>query len=91
MLASFIESLQTWNKAHDTRSKLQHSYIVLAIATLVLAGLIGLINYNLGQSVLVLACGLILMFIANAVLWALLESFLLNRLSSRKSNRRKNT
>lgn len=49
-----------------------------------IAGLTSLINYNLGQSILFVAAVTALVFIANAVLWALLESFVVSKLTRRK-------
>lgn len=87
MLQSLKESLQTWNKAHDDRAKLQHTYIVVALAVLVLAGLVGLINYDLGQSILFSAIVFSFAFIVNAVVWALLQSFVLSRLGRRAAKK----
>lgn len=88
MFQSLRESLQTWNKTNSNHAKLQHTYVVLTVATVVLAGLVGLINYNLGQSILFGAIVLALVFITNAVVWALLESFVLSRFGRRPVNRK---
>ena len=80
MLTTLITSLQNWNLAYDARQKLQHAYLI-AIAGLILgAGIIGLINYDLGQRILLGAFICIAVFIFNAVAWALLQSFVLLRI-----------
>ncbi len=84
MMNALHELLIDWNKTHDARSKLQHAYGVSAICLVVIAGLTSLINYNLGQSILFVAAVTALIFIANAVLWALLESFVVSKLTRRK-------
>lgn len=87
MLESILNSLRTWSKQNDARTKLQHTYAALAILTLVAAGVVGLINYSLGQSILFVSIILALMFIANAVAWALLQSFVLDRLGRRANKK----
>ena len=83
MYTTIIEALRQWNKTNDRHAKLQHIYLSLAIAILVLAGLMGLVNYGLGQSLLFLSTVSLLIFIANAVVWALTDSFIVSRLSKR--------
>lgn len=84
MIQTLRELLINWNKSHDARTKLQYAYGVAAVAFVVIAGLISLINYNFGQSILFVAGVLAFMFIANAVLWALLDSFVISKLPRRK-------
>ncbi len=80
MVTGIKELLVQWNKRHSDRSKLQYAYGVLAVAALLVAGLISLINYSLGQSLLFIAIILGLVFVANSVVWALLESFVIRRI-----------
>lgn len=75
-MQSFRTLFQTWNTQHDSFTKLQHAYITIAIAALLVAGIIGLINYSLGQSILFIAVCALFIFIANGVVWALLRTFL---------------
>lgn len=84
MMHTLHELLVDWNKSHDGRTKLQYAYGVAALGLVIVAGLVGLVNYNLGQSILFIAALLALIFIANAVLWALLESFVISKLTKRK-------
>ncbi|MCL2173939.1 hypothetical protein FWH58_01410 [Candidatus Saccharibacteria bacterium] len=55
----------------NERQVLQHVYVVMSIATLVVAGIIGLLSNQLGQKLLLVAITLLGMFMANAVLWAI--------------------
>ena len=81
MFTTIAKSLQEWNMATDARQKLQHAYLASALALVLTAGIIGLINYELGQKILLVAFICIAVFLANAVAWALLQSFVLLRIS----------
>lgn len=84
MIETLLESLRNWNKNNSDRAKLQHSYAALTVLVLLTAGVIGLVNYSLGQSMLFIAIISALVFVANAVIWALLQSFVLGRLGPKK-------
>ena len=76
-------SIAQWNKTYSDRTKLQHGYAVLAVLSLIVAGIIGLINYNLGQSLLFVAIVAVLVFVANGVVWALINTFIVPLASNR--------
>ncbi len=80
MYESLKLSLVSWNDTTSDRDKLQHLYITSAVVLLVAAGVMGLVNQNLGQQILGAAIGAAALFIINAVAWALLQSFVLLRL-----------
>lgn len=80
MFSTLIENLRIWDKGTDAHQKLQHSYLVLALALVLIAGILGLINYDLGQRILLGAFIVIVVFLFNAVAWALLQSFVLLRI-----------
>jgi hypothetical protein len=73
---SFQDILTQWNKRYDSFTKLQHAYADIALLVLVTSGIISLINYKLGQSLLFISVCALLVFIANGVVWALLRTFL---------------
>lgn len=81
--------LSHWNTTYSDRSKLQHGYAALAVVSLVVAGLVSLINYNLGQSLLFIAIITVLVFIGNGVVWALINTFVIPRNGSRESSVKK--
>ena len=91
MFESLKETLSTWNTKNGERAKLQHAYIIIAVVPLVVAGVVGLMNRELGQNVLVFSIVSAAMFLANAIALSLLHSALLSRLSSsrRTSSRKK--
>lgn len=81
------EILIEWNKANSERVKLQYAYGILATLLLVLAGLVSLVNYSLGYSILAIAFGFTVIFFVNAIGWVLLDAFILSKLP--KSPRKK--
>lgn len=78
-----MTSLKKWNATKTERQKLQHAYIVLALAIVLLAGIISLFNAHFGHQVVLIAVGALAVFAANAIVWNLLKSSLIERLSSR--------
>ena len=81
MYQSVKESLTRWSVETTDRQKLQHTYITTALGLLLVAGVLGLINQPLGQQVLAIAIATAAVFLINAVAWALLQSFVLLRLT----------
>lgn len=84
MFDSVKESLQKWNARYDSRAKLQHTYIVTAIGLVLVAGVVGLVNRSMGQNILVAAIIGAGAFLTNAVVWSLLQSAVLSRLTTRR-------
>ena len=90
MFESLKSSLTTWDAKTGERVKLQHAYIIVAVVLLVVAGVIGLMNRELGQNILIVAIISAAMFLANAVAWSLLQSaFLMRIAASKRSSTRK--
>lgn len=85
MITTIKSALHEWNETTDGRQKLQHAYVVSAAVLVLVAGILGLINYDLGQKILFVAILAIAMFFINAVAWALLQSFVLLRISASKT------
>ena len=80
MITSLYKSLQDWKQRTDGRQQLQHAYLAVTLGLVLAAGIIGLINYDLGQRILLGAFVCIVVFVANAIAWALLQSFVLMRI-----------
>lgn len=85
MFTVVSDALKQWNKTSDRHTKLQHIYLLGSICIVVLAGLVSLLNYDLGQNLLTIAALLFGIFIANAVAWALADSFIVSRISKRST------
>lgn len=81
--------LSNWNTTYSDRTKLQHGYAVLAVISLIVAGLVSLINYNLGQSLLFIAIVVTLVFIGNGVVWALINTFIIPTVPPRSRQTKK--
>lgn len=88
MVQAVKDMLIDWNATYNERAKLQHAYIVLIVAGVVLAGLVGLLNYDASRTILRLCFAGIGVLVANAVIWALLSSMVLARFPVRRSSRK---
>lgn len=88
---SIIRYIATWNQTADAFSKVQAVYATLALALLFIAGLIGLIDPRLGQTIGFFALIGGLTFIGNGVIWALTRTFVVPYLDKKapKSTRKK--
>lgn len=80
MYNSLKQSLSSWNDQTSDRQKLQHTFIGVALTLVVVAGVLGLLNQSLGQQILAVAIASAGVFLVNAVVWALLQSFVLFKL-----------
>lgn len=72
--------LASWNNEKDQRLKMQRAYFVLAVFTAVIAGLTTLVNFELGRILTMLAGFLAVIFIANAIIWALIDAFVVQKI-----------
>ena len=77
MYKSLKKALQSWNDETNERQKLQHVYVALVIVLVVVAGLVGLVNYQLSQNILMLVFAAAVLFVTNTIVWALLQSLVL--------------
>jgi cell division protein FtsW (lipid II flippase) len=89
MIDSFKTILTNWKTATSDRTKLQHTYIAAGVAFILAAGIVGLVNYDMGQSLLAVAIICAGIFLANAVIWSLLQSAVLLRLGAKHPAKRK--
>lgn len=85
MITSVRNALHDWSATTDSRQKLQHTYAGAAICLVIAAGMIGLVNYDLGQRILLIAIVSVALFFINAITWALLQSFVLLKLATSSS------
>ena len=84
-----MDVLRAWNKSTPERVKLQHVYIAIIIAVTVVAGLVSLINAQLGRQLIAVAGIALVAVIANALTWALIRVYLLDRLDRKRPNSKK--
>ncbi len=88
MYKNMMKSLRGWNATHSERSKLQHAYISLAVISIIAAGLIGLVNYDLGQRLTTIALIVLGVFFINLVAWTLLSGLVLSSLETPRKQTR---
>jgi len=89
MIEAMKDMLNHWNTTYNERAKLQHVYIILILIGVVLAGLVGLLNYDTSRTILRACFAGLGILVANAVIWALLSSMVLSRFPApRRSNRK---
>jgi hypothetical protein len=80
MVQTLKDMLTDWNLRYSERAKLQHAYIAAIVAGVVLAGLVGLLNYDASRAILRVCFAGLGIVVVNAIGWALLFSFVVNKL-----------
>lgn len=70
-------------KDNKTYTILQLGYAIIAVASLVICGLIALINQNLGITLLYVPCAATAILGINALFWSILKT-ILDSISSKK-------
>jgi hypothetical protein len=88
VLQTIKDMLAEWNATHTERTKMQHAYLAVSLAGIVLAGLVGLLDYDASRTILRVCFAGLGVFAANAVVWALLFSLVCNKLPAYKRNRK---
>jgi hypothetical protein len=85
MIQAVRDLLVEWNAGRSERVKLQHAYVVISLLGIVVAGLVGLLNYDASRTILRVCFAGLGIFAINAVAWALLSSLVLSRLSAKRA------
>lgn len=84
MFDALYNALLDWNRNSSDRAKMQHMYIVIVVVSLIVSGIVSLLDASLGRDMLVVTVAAGAVFLVNAVLWSLLDSVVLTRLSNRR-------
>lgn len=84
MIQGVKDLLSQWNAAHGERAKLQHAYLVVSLLGIIVAGLVGLLNYDASRALLRICFAGLGIFVANGIVWALLSGLVLNRFEVRR-------
>lgn len=87
MIDGFFNLINNWNVSKNERQKLQHTYLLLAVVVLVLAGLVSLVDDTLGRNMLKLAALGLVAFACNAIAWNLHNSAIIQKLSTKPKRR----
>ena len=84
MFNTLYNAILEWNRSTDDRKKLQHTYVVITIISLFVAGLVSLLDAETGRDLLVVTVVAGGIYVANAVLWSLVDSFVVAKLTNRR-------
>lgn len=79
--------LKDWNAKYSERQKMQHAYLAVGIAGVVVAGLFSLVNADLGQRVLSIALVALAVFIVNVLFWGLISGLIISKLPSGRNRK----
>jgi hypothetical protein len=82
------DMLVDWNAHYNERAKLQHAYLAAAVFGIVIAGLVGLLNYDASRAILRVCFAGLGIVVVNAIAWALLFGFVINKLPKRVNGRK---
>jgi undecaprenyl pyrophosphate phosphatase UppP len=85
MLETLKESLRRWSDITEDRHKLQHTYLASSVLLIIIAGVVGLFNYDAGQQLLLIALLAAMIFLINAVVWALASAAIFTRIEEHDS------
>jgi predicted benzoate:H+ symporter BenE len=89
MVQNIKDIFSEWNATRSERSKLQHAYLALSLLGIVIAGLVGLLDYDASRAILRVCFAGLAIFGINAIVWALLFSLVINKLPARRTPPRK--
>lgn len=83
MFETMQDYIQKWNTTKTEREKLQSVYFVLGVVIVLASGLLTFLNPALGYSLVSIGLILLAAFVLNGVVWHLLSSIFLSKISSR--------
>lgn len=88
---SLRNQLIDWNQSTTDRQKLQLIYLLAIVVSFFAAAIASLANHGLGMTILKVTVVSIVVFSVNAVIWAMLHTFVLDKLveKTRPSTRRR--
>lgn len=76
-----------WNSRYTERQKMQHVYVAVAILATLAAGLLSLVNRDLGFATLRISLLAVVVYAVNLIVWSVLYSSLLIKLGARTPKR----
>jgi uncharacterized membrane protein len=83
MINGFNTFLNNWHAGKNERQKLQHLYLLLSIAIVLIAGILSLFSASIGQTMVKVALFTADVFLSNAIVWNLLQATVLSKLTAR--------
>jgi hypothetical protein len=87
MFEHLLSTLIQWNRRTSDRQKLQHTYLVLIVVILFLAGVVSLFSDNRAPVLFYIAILLISGLLANFLVWSLFTSIIVKHLPRQTQSR----
>lgn len=87
MLQDIQKSLNRWNGSTTERQKLQHTYLAIIVIGILVAGVVSLVNVDQGRRLTYIALTALATFIMNAIVWNLINSAILSKLTTRTTKK----
>ena len=82
MFENLSTLLRDWSGRTTERQKLQDFYLVVLVVVIFIAGLFAILNNDQTRLFVLLAGALVITFVTNFIAWAILHTFVLDKLSS---------
>lgn len=87
MIGALYNAILEWSRETDDRLKMQHTYLTVTILSVVVAGIVSLIDSKTGQDILTISFVAAIIYSINWALWIVLESTVLRRLAGKQKKR----
>lgn len=84
-----METIAKWCGDKNQRAKLQNSYLTVGVFLVIVAGLISLVNADLGHRIVVFGGGSLAIFAINAVVWSIIDLIISPKIKSAIAKRRR--
>lgn len=81
MFEHFIAMIHNWALTTGERQKLQHTYLALIVVVTFVAGIVTLADAGKGHQLMYVVVIMAIAYLANAVVWNLLNSALLSKIT----------
>lgn len=81
MFEHFAAFVKNWAVTTTERQKLQHTYLILMAAVTLVAGIVTFLDAQKGHRLMYIVVVMAIAFLANAVVWNLLNSAVLNKIT----------
>jgi hypothetical protein len=88
MLENLQTHLRQWSKTTEPRIRLQQTYLAAALGIIVAAGIISLLDAPTGHAIARFAGGALMVFIVNAIVWALSQSVITSYVTGRRTTKK---
>ena len=80
MFEHFVAMVKNWAVNTTERQKLQHTYLILMVIMTLIAGVVSFLNAQKGHQVMYVVIVMGIAFLANALVWNVLNSAVLSKI-----------